>query len=125
MGFRELFHGAMDVGKDHVAATVNTLVLAYAGSSLPVLLIFASGALSAGEALSLELVAEQVVATLVGSIGLIAAVPGTTAVAALLALHTSRAGRVEHEAAHGHAHTHQARERARCRCRRPRRHQRA
>lgn len=105
MGFRQLFHGAMDVGKDHVAATVNTLVLAYAGSSLPVLLIFASGALSAGEALNLELVAEQVVATLVGSIGLIAAVPGTTAVAALLALHTSRA-EVEHEAAHGHAHAH-------------------
>ena len=105
MGFRQLFHGAMDVGKDHVAATVNTLVLAYAGSSLPVLLIFASGALSAGEALNLELVAEQVVATLVGSIGLIAAVPGTTAVAALLALHTPRA-EVEHEAAHGHAHTH-------------------
>lgn len=105
LGFRELFHGAMDVGKDHVAATVNTLVLAYAGSSLPVLLIFASGALGAGDALNLELVAEQVVATLVGSIGLIAAVPGTTAVAALLALHTPRA-EVEHEAAHGHAHTH-------------------
>lgn len=105
LGFRELFRGAMDVGRDHVAATVNTLVLAYAGSSLPVLLIFASGALGAGEALNLELVAEQVVATLVGSIGLIAAVPFTTALAALLALHTSRA-ELDHEAAHGHAHAH-------------------
>lgn len=105
LGFRELFRGAMDVGRDHVAATVNTLVLAYAGSSLPVLLIFASGALGAGEALNLELVAEQVVATLVGSIGLIAAVPFTTALAALLALHTSRT-ELEHEAAHGHAHAH-------------------
>ncbi|HST41302.1 MAG TPA: YibE/F family protein, partial [Conexibacter sp.] len=105
LGFRELFGRAMDVGRDHVAATVNTLVLAYAGSSLPVLLIFASGALGAGEALNLELVAEQVVATLVGSIGLIVAVPATTALAALLALHTPRA-EVEHEAAHGHAHTH-------------------
>lgn len=103
LGFRELFQRAMHVGRDHVAATVNTLVLAYAGSSLPVLLIFASGALGAGEALSLELVSEQVVATLVGSIGLIAAVPSTTAVAALLALHTPT-DRLEHEAAHGHVH---------------------
>jgi uncharacterized membrane protein len=102
---RELFRRAMDVGKDHVAATVNTLVLAYAGSSLPVLLIFASGALGAGDALNLELVAEQVVATLVGSIGLIAAVPGTTALAVWLALHTPRSD-LEHEAAHGHAHVH-------------------
>lgn len=105
LGFRELFRRAMDVGRDHVAATVNTLVLAYAGSSLPVLLIFASGALGAGDALNLELVSEQVVATLVGSIGLIAAVPSTTALAALLALHTPRDA-VEREASHGHAHTH-------------------
>ncbi len=49
----------MDVGRDHVGATVNTLVLAYVGAALPVLLIFASGALSAGEALNLELVAEH------------------------------------------------------------------
>lgn len=105
LGFGALFKGAMDVGRDHVAATVNTLVLAYAGSSLPVLLIFASGALGAGEALNLELVSEQVVATLVGSIGLIAAVPFTTALAAWLALHTPRA-ELEHEAAHGHAHAH-------------------
>jgi uncharacterized membrane protein len=86
--FRQLFGRAMAVGRDHVSATVNTLVLAYAGSSLPVLLILSSGAIGVGQAASLELVAEQIVATLVGSIGLIAAVPATTAVAALLALHT-------------------------------------
>jgi uncharacterized membrane protein len=88
--YRELFTRAMQIGRDHVSATVNTLVLAYAGSSLPVLLIFASGALSLGQAVNLELVSEQVVATLVGSIGLVAAVPATTALAALLALHTPR-----------------------------------
>jgi uncharacterized membrane protein len=103
LGFRELVSRAMRVGRDHVSATVNTLVLAYAGASLPVLLIFASGALPLGQALSLELVSEQVVATLVGSIGLIAAVPLTTAVAALLALHSSR-DELEAAAAHGHAH---------------------
>lgn len=103
LGFRELYRRAMDVGRDHVSATVNTLVLAYAGASLPVLLIFASGALSAGQAVNLEIVSEQVVATLVGSIGLIAAVPFTTAIAALLALHTPQE-EVVAAAAHGHAH---------------------
>lgn len=103
LGFRELYRRAMDVGRDHVSATVNTLVLAYAGASLPVLLIFASGALSAGQAVNLEIVSEQVVATLVGSIGLIAAVPFTTAIAALLALHTPEE-EVAAAAAHGHVH---------------------
>jgi uncharacterized membrane protein len=103
LGYRELFRRAMHVGRDHVSATVNTLVLAYAGSSLPVLLIFASGALPLGQALNLELVSEQVVATLVGSIGLIAAVPATTALAGLLAMRLPR-DQIEAAAAHGHAH---------------------
>jgi uncharacterized membrane protein len=101
LGYRELFVRAMHVGRDHVSATVNTLVLAYAGSSLPVLLIFASGALSLGQAANLEIVSEQIVATLVGSIGLIAAVPATTAVAALLAQHVPRE-ELEGVAAHAH-----------------------
>jgi uncharacterized membrane protein len=84
--FRELFGMAQRVGRDHVSATVNTLVLAYVGASLPVLLIFSSSDLGVGEALSTELVAKEVVGTLVGSIGLIAAVPLTTALSALLAL---------------------------------------
>jgi uncharacterized membrane protein len=86
LGFRELFGRALKVGRDHVSATVNTLVLAYAGAALPVLLIFSSSELGFGEVLNLEIVAKEVVATLVGSIGLIAAVPVTTALAALLAL---------------------------------------
>jgi len=84
-GFRELFGRAMSVGRDHVSATVNTLVLAYVGASLPLLLIFSSSSLSISEALNLELIAKEVVATLVGSIGLITAVPITTALAAVLA----------------------------------------
>jgi uncharacterized membrane protein len=84
--FRELFGRALRVGRDHVSATVNTLVLAYVGASLPVLLIFSTADIGLGQALNLELVAKEVVATLVGSIGLIAAVPVTTALAALLAL---------------------------------------
>jgi uncharacterized membrane protein len=82
--FRELFGLAMRVGQDHVSATVNTLVLAYVGASLPVLLIFSSGELGFFDAANVELVAKEIVATLVGSIGLIAAVPITTALATLL-----------------------------------------
>ncbi|HEY4279259.1 MAG TPA: YibE/F family protein [Conexibacter sp.] len=103
--YRELVKHAMEVGRDHVAATVNTLVLAYAGASLPVLLVFASGALSLPQSASLELVAEQIVGTLVGSIGLIAAVPLTTAIAAGLARSMDR-DEVLTAAAHGHAHAH-------------------
>jgi uncharacterized membrane protein len=78
---------ATSVGRDHIAATVNTLVLAYTGAALPILIIFSIGGTSFGSAVNSEAVAEPIVATLVGSIGLIAAVPVTTALAALLALH--------------------------------------
>jgi uncharacterized membrane protein len=84
--FGPLFRGAIGVGQDHIAATVNTLVLAYAGASLPVLLVFNLADTPLGEALNFEVVASEIVATLVGSIGLIAAAPITTALAALLAL---------------------------------------
>jgi uncharacterized membrane protein len=102
LGFRDLFGRALRVGRDHVSATVNTLVLAYVGASLPVLLIFSSADLGLGEALGLEVVATEVVATLVGSIGLIAAVPVTTALAAMLALRESPERLAASE--HGHAH---------------------
>jgi uncharacterized membrane protein len=102
LGFTGLFRGALEVGHDHIAATVNTLVFAYAGASLPVLLIFTIGGTSFTDAVNGEAVAEQVVATLVGSIGLIASMPITTALAALLAL---RMGDRQLADAHaGHAH---------------------
>ena len=101
LGFGGLFRGALAVGHDHIAATVNTLVLAYAGASLPVLLIFGLGGTSLGDAVNSESVAEEIVATLVGSIGLIAAVPVTTALAAILA---SRVAPARLTDAHGHGH---------------------
>jgi uncharacterized membrane protein len=102
LGFRELFGRAQRVGRDHVSATVNTLVLAYVGASLPVLLIFSSTALGVGEALNLEIVAKEVVATLVGSIGLIAAVPVTTALAGLLAVREPPERLTDSEHVHAH-----------------------
>ncbi|MGD9795265.1 MAG: YibE/F family protein [Acidimicrobiia bacterium] len=83
--WRELYREAVTVGRDHVAATVNTLVLAYVGAALPILLIFSVGGTTFGEAVNIEEVAIEIVATLVGSIGLITAVPITTALAAVLA----------------------------------------
>jgi uncharacterized membrane protein len=94
---------ALDVGRDHVSATVNTLVLAYVGAALPILVLFSAADLGLAEALNLEVVAKEVVATLVGSIGLIAATPITTALAALLALSVAPDA-IEEDDAHGHTH---------------------
>ncbi len=82
---RRLLYGeAMRVGRDHVASTVNTLVLAYAGASLPLLLFFAQGDQPVNRLLTGELIAVEIVRMLVGSIGLVASVPITTALAALV-----------------------------------------
>jgi uncharacterized membrane protein len=81
---------------------VNTLVLAYVGAALPVLLIFSVGGVSFGNAVNSEVVAEEIVAMLVGSIGLIAAVPLTTALAALAARRMSPSDLVDTHAAHVH-----------------------
>jgi len=86
LGFRELFRSAMRIGQDHVAATVNTLVLAYAGAALPMLLMFSLGRGNYGFLVNFELIAEEIVRTLVGSLGLVTAVPLTTAIAILFAL---------------------------------------
>jgi uncharacterized membrane protein len=75
---------AMRVGRSHIAATVNTLMLAYLGAGLPLLLLFALGGQSPLSVLNGELVAVEVIRALVGSIGIVAAVPLTTLVAATL-----------------------------------------
>lgn len=74
----------MRIGRDHIASVVNTLVLAYAGAALPLLLLFSIAQSSVGTVASSEVVAEEIVRTLVGSIGLVAAVPLTTLLAALV-----------------------------------------
>ena len=98
--FRALFRSALAVGHDHIAATVNTLVLAYAGASLPVLLVFSLADTPLAEAVNFEAVAEAIVAMLVGSIGLIVAVPITTALAALLAVRMEPSSLAHTEHAH-------------------------
>jgi uncharacterized membrane protein len=85
MKARELYRAGIRIGRDHIASTVNTLVLAYAGASLPLLLLFTVAGAGAGEVVTSEVVAQEVVRTLVGSIGLVASVPVTTALAAYIA----------------------------------------
>ena len=82
---RALFGSAMRIGRDHVAAAVNTLVLAYAGAALPLMLLFSLSGQAFATVVTSEQVATEVVRTLVGSIGLVASVPITTGVAAFVA----------------------------------------
>lgn len=92
LGFLRIFEKSMRIGRDHVAATVNTLVLAYTGASLPLLLLFTLGSGNYGFLLNVGFVAEEVVRTLVGSLGLIAAVPISSLIATALALYSDRLG---------------------------------
>ncbi|MFI1810998.1 YibE/F family protein [Streptomyces sp. NPDC020422] len=84
MGPRALYRAAIRIGRDHIASVVNTLVLAYAGAALPLLLLFSIAQSSVGTVANSELVAEEIVRMLVGSIGLVASVPVTTGLAALV-----------------------------------------
>ncbi|MFG3525323.1 YibE/F family protein [Streptomyces sp. NPDC047917] len=84
LGVRGLYRAGIRIGRDHIASVVNTLVLAYAGAALPLLLLFSVAQSSVGTVANSELVAEEIVRTLVGSIGLVASVPVTTVLAALV-----------------------------------------
>ncbi|MFG2640958.1 YibE/F family protein [Streptomyces sp. NPDC048370] len=84
LGPRGLYRAGIRIGRDHIASVVNTLVLAYAGAALPLLLLFSIAQSSVGTVANSELVAEEIVRTLVGSIGLVASVPVTTVLAALV-----------------------------------------
>ncbi len=79
---RELVASGIRVGRDHIASTVNTLLLAYAGASMPLLLLFAVADQSLDIVANSEVVAVEIIRTLCGSIGLVAAVPITTTLAA-------------------------------------------
>jgi uncharacterized membrane protein len=75
---RRLFTRALRIGRDHISSTVNTLFLAYAGAALPLLLLFSEVGQSVTSVATREVVATEIVRALVGSIGLVAAVPIST-----------------------------------------------
>jgi len=82
LGLRELYRRAMRVGQDHIASMVNTLALVYAGAALPLLLLLRTSPLPLGYLVSQEIIAAEIVRMIVASVGLMAAVPLTTLLAA-------------------------------------------
>ncbi len=82
--FWELFNRSMDIGRDHIASMVNTLILVYTGAALPLLLLFTNTPQPFSELINYEIVSEEIVRTLVASIGLILAVPITTFITTVL-----------------------------------------
>ena len=101
---REVFTRAMRVGREHVGALVNTLVLAYTGASMPLLLFFSNVEADFASTINLEVFATEIVRIIVGSMGLILTVPLVTFLAVkYLKGYTSNH---THHCAHGHMHRH-------------------
>jgi uncharacterized membrane protein len=99
---RALLSGAFGVGRDHLIATTHTLVLVYAGATLPLLLVLQSAGTSATDALNAQDLAEPIVATLIGAMALLISVPLTTALAAALVSHVPPDALPDAHAGHHH-----------------------
>ena len=94
---RKLFAAAMRIGRDHIASTVYTIAFAYAGAALPILIIVMLYERPLGDALTSAELSEEVIRTLVGSIGLVLAIPVTTLIAVLVVKATGlKGGRRRH-----------------------------
>ena len=85
LSWRELFRSSLNIGRDHIAAMVNTLLLAYVGASMPLMLVFTIYQEPIWRRINREPIAEEIVRTLVGSVGLVLAVPITGLIASLMA----------------------------------------
>jgi len=85
MGWVDLFRSSFNIGRDHIAAMVNTLLLAYVGASLPLMLVFTIYTEPLWYRINREPITEEIVRTLAGSLGLILAVPITSLIASLIA----------------------------------------
>lgn len=104
----DAYRRGIRIGREHIGALVNTLAIAYVGASLPLMLLLVSSDLGLPYLLNSEIVAAEIIRTLVGSIGLILAVPITTAIAVYLVRPMREA---DGEVQHAHAeHRHSARE---------------
>ncbi|HSR31970.1 MAG TPA: YibE/F family protein [Anaerolineae bacterium] len=90
LDWRALFKHGMTIGRDHIAAMVNTLLLAYVGAALPLVLLFSVFTESLGITINRAIIAEEIVRTLVGSLGLLAGVPLTSLFAALVVQREAR-----------------------------------
>ena len=102
-GFTDLYKRAIKVGRDHIGSLVNTLALAYVGVSLPLILFYSETNSPLWQTLNQEVVAVELLRIIVGSIGLIMAVPATTAVAAWF-FHSREVDEEDDSSHHGHHH---------------------
>jgi uncharacterized membrane protein len=85
LDWKELFRRSLNIGRDHIAAMVNTLFLAYVGAAMPLIMVFSIYQEPLWRRINREPIAEELVRTLAGSIGLVLAVPITSLIASLLA----------------------------------------
>jgi len=95
LGLRALYKKGLRIGQDHVASTINTLVMAYTGVALPLLLLFTLESGNFSQLINVASVAEEIVRTLVGSLGLITAVPISTLIAAAMAANYRLVGELQ------------------------------
>lgn len=107
MGTRQLFARAMRIGREHIGALVNTLAIAYVGVALPLLLLFQSyGGESFLQTINHELFATEIVRAIVGSLGILFAVPISTIAAIILLTHVPRRNESDSQSEQVHGHTH-------------------
>lgn len=104
ISFYELYKRGFEVGKDHVASLVNTLVLAYAGTNMPLFILLINNQnVPSFVSLNSEIIVEEIIRTLAGSIGLVLAVPLTTFIASIVALRLSKDALKHLDDLHNHA----------------------
>lgn len=103
LAFRDLYTKAVGVGHTHIFALVNTLALAYFASALPLLMLVSADNLPLWVTLNSEIVSEEILRTVIGSLGLVLAVPITTFVATW---YCQKKGVIEGLEGHGHSHGH-------------------
>lgn len=105
MSPRRVYLRALRIGREHIGALVNTLAIAYVGASLPLLLLFFGSSLPLESIVNKEQFAAEVVRTMVGSIGLVLAVPITTLISVMM-LKSFRGKGVDMDSEHHHGHSH-------------------
>jgi uncharacterized membrane protein len=106
ISFTELFNRTMQVGGDHIASLVNTLILVYTGAAMPLLLLFVTSESSFIETINREVIAEEIIRTLVTSVGLIIAVPVTTLIACYFYSKSTNLQPEDDSHDHHHGHSH-------------------
>ena len=84
ISWQELFQSGMTIGRDTIATMTNTLILAYVGGALKLILLFMACNISIGEIINKEAIAEEIISAIAGSMGVVYTVPITAFIYAFL-----------------------------------------